>query len=98
MRIPWILLALAAACAPQRTPAPPPTPQTAEYVGRQACVGCHASEDRLWQGSHHDPAMQEATAATVLGDFGGATLTHFGVTSTSFRRNESFFIRTDGPD
>jgi tetratricopeptide (TPR) repeat protein len=67
-------------------------------VGRQACAGCHASEDRLWQGSHHDLAMQEATAATVLGDFGGATLTHFGVTSTFFRRNERFFVHTDGPD
>ena len=42
--------------------------------------------------------MQEVTEATVLGDFDGATLTHFGVTSTFFRRDGRFFVRTDGPD
>lgn len=42
--------------------------------------------------------MQEATEATVLGDFDGATLTQFGVTSTFFRRDGRFFVRTDGPD
>jgi hypothetical protein len=52
----------------------------------------------LWAGSHHDLAMQEATEETVLGDFDDATLTHFGVTSTFFRRDGGFFIRTDGPD
>ncbi|HEX3127683.1 MAG TPA: tetratricopeptide repeat protein [Thermoanaerobaculia bacterium] len=82
------------ACAPRT----PPPLSTTEYAGRQTCAGCHADQDRLWQGSHHDLAMQEATPATVLGDFGGATLTHFGVTSTFFRRNERFFVRTDGPD
>lgn len=96
MRLPWILLPVIAVACAQRTP--PPLSTTTGYAGRQTCAGCHASEDRLWQGSHHDLAMQEATAATVLGDFGGATLTHFGVTSTFFRRNERFFVRTDGPD
>jgi Flp pilus assembly protein TadD len=96
-RLFWLAV-LFAGCAPQPAPAPPAPPQAASYVGRQACAGCHASEDRLWQGSHHDLSMQEATAATVLGDFGGATLTHFGVTSTFFRRDGRFFVRTDGPD
>jgi Flp pilus assembly protein TadD len=90
-----VLPLIAVACA-QRTP--PPLSTTTEYVGRQSCAGCHADEDRLWQGSHHDLAMQEATPATVLGDFDGATLTHFGVTSTFFRREQRFFVRTDGPD
>ena len=52
------------------------------FVGRAACAGCHAREDSLWKGSHHDLAMQPAAAATVLGDFHGTTFTHFGVTST----------------
>ncbi len=42
--------------------------------------------------------MQEANEKTVLGDFSGAMLTHFGVTSTFFRRDGKFFVRTDGPD
>src|SRR6185436_625712 len=48
--------------------------------------------------SHHDLAMQEATPASVLGDFDDASLTHFGVTSTFSRRDGKFFVRTDGPD
>src|SRR5262245_14388 len=42
--------------------------------------------------------MQEATEETVLGDFGGKTFTHYGVTSTFYRRDGKFFVRTDGPD
>lgn len=96
--LPLAILAALAACAPApETPPPAPEDET-RFVGRQTCATCHADEDRLWQGSHHDQAMQEATEATVLGDFDGATLTQFGVTSTFFRRNGRFFVRTDGPD
>ncbi len=42
--------------------------------------------------------MQEATEETVLGDFDGATYTHFGVTSTFSRREGRFIVRTDGSD
>lgn len=42
--------------------------------------------------------MQEANDQTVLGDFHDATFTYFGVSSTFFRKNEKFFVRTDGPD
>ncbi len=91
------ILLLTSACAPapetSRAQASPPA-----FVGRQTCAGCHAEQDRLWQGSHHDLAMQEATEATVLGRFDGATLTHSGVTTTFFRRGGRFFVRTDGPD
>ena len=45
------------------------------FVGRQACVQCHAREVELWEGSHHDLAMQNADESTVLGDFDNATLT-----------------------
>jgi predicted CXXCH cytochrome family protein len=41
--------------------------------------------------------MDRATEATVLGDFNDASFTHYGVTSTFFRRNGGFFVRTDGP-
>src|SRR5262245_21247923 len=42
--------------------------------------------------------MQVADETTVRGDFGGAKLTHFGVTSTFFKKDGKFFVRTDGPD
>ena len=49
------------------------------YVGRGSCIECHRREHELWRNSHHDLAMQEATAATVLGDFDDAELTYAGV-------------------
>jgi predicted CXXCH cytochrome family protein len=88
------------ACSPEGQPAPGGTAPTApaRFVGRAACAECHGAEHDRWLGSHHDLAMQEATAETVLGDFGGATLEHFGVTSRFFTRDGGYFVETDGPD
>jgi tetratricopeptide (TPR) repeat protein len=69
-----------------------------QYVGAASCAGCHAAEHAAWTDSHHDLAMQEATDATVLGDFSGAQFAYAGVTSEFFRRDGRFIARTDGPD
>jgi predicted CXXCH cytochrome family protein len=71
---------------------------TSTFVGSAACGGCHESEMAAWRGSHHDLAMQEATAETVLGDFDDASFTQGEVTSRFFRRDGRFFVTTDGPD
>jgi tetratricopeptide (TPR) repeat protein len=42
--------------------------------------------------------MQPADGSTVLGDFADSSFTQYGVTSTFFRRNGKYFVRTDGPD
>ena len=42
--------------------------------------------------------MQPAAASTVLGDFNHASFSHDGITSTFFRRDSRFMVRTDGPD
>jgi tetratricopeptide (TPR) repeat protein len=76
----------------------PPANQAAEFVGRAACARCHAEQDRLWQGSHHDLAMQEANEQTVLGNFNDAVFRKDGVVSRFFRRDGRFMVRTDGPD
>src|SRR5262249_43766541 len=73
-------------------------PSDAAFVGGQVCAGCHQSELALWRGSDHDNAMAEANDSTVLGDFNGTSFTHFGVTSTFYRKDGKFFVRTDGPD
>ncbi len=76
----------------------PPAAAPAQYVGRAVCADCHEAEDRLWRGSHHDLAMQEANAATVLGDFADRTFSYHDITSRFFRRDDTFFVSTDGPD
>ena len=93
-----LLGALLWACGGGAEIAPPPVASEAEYSGRAACAECHSDEDRLWRGSHHDLAMQEASSRSVLGDFDDAQLTHAGVTTTFLRRGDGFFVRADGPD
>jgi cytochrome c553 len=78
--------------------APAPSLPPLTYLGRAACAGCHAEQDRLWQGSHHDLAMQAANDATVLGDFGDAEFRKDGVISRFFRQDGRYVVRTDGPD
>jgi Flp pilus assembly protein TadD len=79
-------------------------PQTSEpqgpaaWVGAERCGSCHAAQLAAWHGSHHDLAMQEAGAASVLGDFDDAKLTQAGVTTRFFRRDGRPFVRTQGPD
>src|SRR5690349_10273446 len=70
----------------------------ASFVGGEACAGCHTPEAARWKESHHALAMQQATAATVLGDFADARLEHFGVVTTFSRAGDRFLVHTDGPD
>ena len=70
----------------------------ATYVGAQACAGCHTQEHAAWTSSDHARAMQVASEATVLGDFGDRRVAHGAVTSTFFRRDGRYVVRTDGPD
>ena len=73
--------------------APPPT-----YVGSAVCAGCHQAEAKLWDGSHHQLAMAQATDKSVLGDFADATFENYGVKSRFYRRDGKFLVETDGPD
>ncbi len=98
---PLLVLCLLAACQrPASEPAPGSKPARValDFVGGDSCAACHELEAERWRGSHHDLAMQEATAASVLGDFDDAELTYAGVTSRFFRRDGGFYVRTDGPD
>lgn len=70
----------------------------AEYVGTEACSSCHETAHEAWVGSHHDLAMQVATADTVLGDFGGTSVRYYGETATFGTDTEGFFVRALGAD
>ncbi|MGE5362271.1 MAG: multiheme c-type cytochrome [Bacteroidales bacterium] len=76
----------------------PAAAPAAQFVGVKNCVTCHEKETRLWRGSHHDLAMQEPSEKTVVADFNNTTFTYFGVTSTFYKKDAKFFVRTAGPD
>ena len=68
------------------------------YVGRSKCIQCHQKQAELFKDSHHDRAMDHATAASVLGDFNDVKFTHHDVTSRMFKKDGQFFVHTEGPD
>jgi len=70
----------------------------ATFVGSDTCAACHQAQARLWRGSHHKEAMDHATEASVLGDFGDASFDRYGVHSRFFRKDGKFLVETDGPD
>lgn len=70
----------------------------ATYIGRASCNDCHQREHELWTGSHHDLAMEVANERTVLGDFDNTTFTHYGVTTTFYKKGGKFFANTEGPE
>jgi tetratricopeptide (TPR) repeat protein len=69
----------------------------AAFVGSAQCRDCHEIEFERWIGSDHDKAMDVATEETVLGDFDDATFSYRGVTSRFYRRDDGFFVFTEGP-
>ena len=71
---------------------------TNEFVGDQSCKNCHAKENNEWLQSHHFMAMQPPNDSTVKGDFNNATLTADGVTSRFFKKDNHYFINTQGDD
>ncbi len=71
---------------------------TPEFVGAQNCKECHINEYNDWKGSHHAHAMDYANDSTVLGDFSGRTLDAQGHTYKMYRKNEKFFVYSDGED
>ncbi len=100
VRLGWVsilaLTVLATATGCQRSEARPPVEQVA-FVGFAKCAGCHQKEANAYRGSDHARAMQPANEQTVLGDFANAQFLHRGVTSTFYRRDGKFYVRTDSP-
>lgn len=84
--------------APAAKPAPVVTERRASLVDEQQCEGCHAAQVKDWQGSHHQLAMEEARADTVLGDFANQSFSDGVETTRFFRKNDQFWVNTPGPD
>ena len=73
-------------------------PAAAQFVGSTTCNSCHTAESTSWSKSQHRAAMAAATTETVLGDFRNAAVTYAGTTSRFFKRDDKFYVHTDGRD
>ena len=82
------------AVIPANQSMPAATTADLAYVGRQVCGECHLKETALYNGSHHDLAMQEASAETVLGDFNQAAFRYFAISSSFYQRDGRYFDGT----
>jgi len=70
----------------------------AKMVDEQQCRGCHSEQMKDWQGSHHQLAMQEANAETMLGDFNNVTFKAQNETTRFSRKDDGFWVNTPGID
>lgn len=103
----WFLLSSTPApikTVPVSTPAVQPAkPQPvvvtpAKMVDEQQCKGCHSDQMKGWQGSHHQLAMQEANAETMLGDFNNVTFKAQNEITRFSRKDDGFWVNTPGID
>jgi tetratricopeptide (TPR) repeat protein len=68
----------------------------AVFTGGNSCIECHQKEYRLWKGSDHDKAMDVATDSSVLGNFNDAEFAFNGKTSKFYKRDDKFYVYTEG--
>jgi len=69
-----------------------------QFVGSKTCVECHKIEYDLWLQSDHYFAMDTASAESVLGDFNNVEFEQGGRTHKFYKKDDKFFVFTDGPD
>jgi len=62
------------------------------FVRDASCKECHQKEYQDWLGSHHERAMDHATADTVLGDFDDATFSQFDEHWRFFREGGQYKV------
>ena len=72
------------------------TKKEAQFVGGKECISCHKVEYDLWKGSDHDNAMDVANDSTVLGDFNNVELEFRGKKHKFYKRNDKYFVYTEG--
>lgn len=76
-----------------------PLPDVAPHLVKEGlCAGCHATQTKDWQDSHHRLAMQKASDTSVLGDFDDARFQGEGETTRFFRKDGGFWVNTPGVD
>lgn len=69
------------------------------YVGSEKCKECHLDIYVGWRSTFHPYKFQRISENNVVGDFSrNNNMTFDGKTTTMFKDDEGYFIRTTGPD
>ncbi|WP_374441538.1 tetratricopeptide repeat protein [Pseudomonas panipatensis] len=91
---------LPTSAAASANPAPPvaSAPAPANFVDERQCQGCHLAQIQDWKGSHHQRAMQEASADSVQGDFNDVRFKGEVESTRFFRKGDEFWVNTPGAD
>ncbi len=63
-----------------------------DYVGSGACVDCHQSQYDGWMGSHHERAMDHASADSVRGDFNDVYVDFKGKKNHFYKKDGQFWV------
>ncbi|MEH6648489.1 MAG: multiheme c-type cytochrome [Motiliproteus sp.] len=71
--------------------------QEITFVGSTSCTECHQQQNKQWQGSHHQQAMQHASEQSVLGRFDGQVLNYADTPYRFYRNGADFVIDADNP-
>ncbi|WP_412549009.1 multiheme c-type cytochrome, partial [Sinorhizobium meliloti] len=66
------------------------------FVDEKTCSSCHADQAAAFAKSHHAKAMTVADDKSVLGNFNNIQFDRDGVVASFFRRDDRFFVRTEG--
>lgn len=69
-----------------------------KFVANQTCADCHPKQLTDWLGSHHELAMNPATAKYVLGDFNQTEFKDETITAQFYTRDGQYFVKTAGKD
>jgi len=70
----------------------------ATFTGSKSCIECHKLAYDLWLKSDHYFAMDTASSTSVLGDFDDAELALDGQVHKFYKRDNKFYVFTDGPN
>jgi len=68
---------------------------TADFVGSNACAGCHQSIYKKWTSSTHGNAGGDIELAKVIGDFDGIPRKYKDAVVTPFRKDGGYYFRLE---
>lgn len=90
----FLILVLITACGTQEKVPDLVRASEPGFTGVERCAECHTNNYAEWTRSLHSLAMTVPTDSTVVGDFDNASHSYGGVTSTMYRRDGDFYMKT----